>query len=79
VRRIVLVFVTAVLIAATMALSTPATAVVQDEEVATQETEAVALEQPQCGWYESSNEEEEWWEYWCYYRGSGWDFIFWTW
>ncbi len=82
-RRMVLVLVTAALIAATVALSIPATAVAQDEQdemVAEQvEVYGAGLERPQCGWYESSNDEEEWWEYWCYYRGSGWEFIFWTW
>jgi hypothetical protein len=77
-RRMVLVLVTAALIAATVALSTPATAVAQDEEFARQSAEAVALEQPQCGWHPAWNEEEEWWEYWCYYRGSGWEYFFWT-
>ena len=33
---------------------------------------------PECGWYESWNDEEEWWEYWCYYPRWGWDFVFWT-
>ncbi len=33
---------------------------------------------PQCGWYESWNDEEEWWEYWCYYPQWGWDYVFWT-
>ena len=33
---------------------------------------------PQCGWYESWNQHEEWWEYWCYYPGYGWEYVFWS-
>ena len=33
---------------------------------------------PDCGWYESWNDEEEWWEYWCYYPHWGWDYVFWS-
>ncbi len=35
--------------------------------------------EPQCGWYENWNNHEDWWEYWCYYRHWGWEYVFWTW
>jgi hypothetical protein len=34
---------------------------------------------PQCGWYQSWTEAEEWWEYWCYWPNWGWEFVFWSW
>jgi len=33
---------------------------------------------PRCDWYPFSNEEEEWWEYWCRWPHWGWEFVFWT-
>ena len=33
---------------------------------------------PQCGWYSNWDEEEEWWEYWCYYPRWGWEYVFWS-
>ena len=36
---------------------------------------------PRCGWYffEETRRYDAWWEYWCYYRGWGWEFVFWVW
>ena len=36
---------------------------------------------PKCGWYyfEETRQYDAWWEYWCYWRGWGWEFVFWTW
>lgn len=35
---------------------------------------------PQCGWYYNTEEGfDPWWEYWCWWPGWGWDFVFWTW
>ncbi len=39
---------------------------------------AESPENPRCGWYPSSNEEEEWWEYWCRWPHWGWEYVFWT-
>jgi len=36
---------------------------------------------PQCDWYyfDETQEYDAWWEYWCHYRGWGWEFVLWTW
>ncbi len=34
---------------------------------------------PQCGWYFNSADRDEWWEYWCWWPGWGWEFVFWVW
>jgi len=36
---------------------------------------------PKCGWYyfDATRKYDAWWEYWCYWRGWGWEFVFWTW
>ena len=36
---------------------------------------------PECDWYyfDETREYDAWWEYWCHYRGWGWEFVFWTW
>ncbi len=35
---------------------------------------------PQCGWYYSTAQGwDPWWEYWCWWPGWGWEFVFWTW
>jgi len=35
---------------------------------------------PQCGWYLNwEDPEEAWWEYWCWWPGWGWEFVFWVW
>ena len=36
--------------------------------------------QPRCGWYyyEDRRWDDPWWEYWCYWRGWGWEFVFWV-
>jgi hypothetical protein len=69
VRRVVLVLtVVAVLLAAM--LTSGLSAVAQDE----------APGDPQCGWYLNWEEPEEaWWEYWCWWPGWGWEFVFWVW
>lgn len=34
---------------------------------------------PQCGWYLNwEDPEEAWWEYWCWWPGWGWEFVFWV-
>ena len=37
--------------------------------------------EPRCGWYyfDETREYDAWWEYWCHYRGWGWEYVFWTW
>ena len=36
---------------------------------------------PECDWYyfDETHEYDAWYEYWCHYRGWGWEFVFWTW
>ena len=35
---------------------------------------------PQCGWYYSTGAGwDPWWEYWCWWPGWGWEFVFWVW
>jgi len=34
---------------------------------------------PQCGWYPSWDDDEEWWEYWCFWPDWGWEFVLWSW
>jgi len=36
---------------------------------------------PECDWYyfDETREYDAWYEYWCHYRGWGWEFVFWTW
>ena len=36
---------------------------------------------PECDWYyfDETREYDAWWEYWCHYRGWGWEFVLWTW
>ncbi len=37
---------------------------------------------PDCDWYlnwHRSDPDEAWWEYWCWWPHSGWEFVFWTW
>ena len=33
---------------------------------------------PECGWYATSNNEEEWWEYWCWQPSLGWEYVSWS-
>ncbi len=36
--------------------------------------------EPRCGWYYYEDRRwDPWWEYWCHWRGWGWEFVFWTW
>ncbi len=35
--------------------------------------------EPQCDWYFNSADRDEWWEYWCWWPGWGWEFVFWVW
>jgi hypothetical protein len=35
--------------------------------------------EPQCGWYSASAGSDEWWEYWCWWPGWGWEYVFWVW
>ncbi len=37
---------------------------------------------PQCNWYlnwYSANPDRAWWEYWCWWPGWGWEYVFWVW
>jgi hypothetical protein len=35
---------------------------------------------PQCGWYYMTHSNyAPWWEYWCWWPGWGWGFVFWVW
>jgi hypothetical protein len=36
---------------------------------------------PSCDWYyfDETRQYDAWWEYWCHYRGWGWEFVLWTW
>ena len=35
---------------------------------------------PQCGWYYNTGEGfAPWWEYWCWWPGWGWEYVFWAW
>jgi hypothetical protein len=36
---------------------------------------------PECEWYGPYEEDDDdaWWEYWCYWPGWGWEFVFWVW
>ena len=36
---------------------------------------------PSCDWYyfDETHEYDAWWEYWCYWRGWGWEFVVWEW
>ena len=39
-----------------------------------------APDAPQCGWYYSTDPDyEPWWEYWCWWPGWGWEYVFWVW
>jgi len=41
-----------------------------------------APDAPQCSWYLNwllENPREAWWEYWCWWPGWGWEFVFWVW
>jgi len=39
--------------------------------------------EPKCDWrlvpYQPHPWDEQWWEYWCYWPGWGWEYVFWTW
>jgi hypothetical protein len=37
---------------------------------------------PQCDWYKNwltADPDTVWWEYWCWWPGWGWEFVFWVW
>ena len=36
---------------------------------------------PRCDWYffEETRQWDAWWEYWCFWRGWGWEFVVWEW
>ncbi len=35
---------------------------------------------PDCDWYGPyGHGNDAWWEYWCYWHGWGWEFVFWAW
>jgi len=74
-RMILVLTVTAMLVATAL----PATAQKFNEESGKlddyQEPRA-----PKCGWYyfDATRKYDAWWEYWCYWRGWGWEFVFWV-
>jgi len=39
--------------------------------------------EPKCEWrlvpHQPYPWDEQWWEYWCYWPGWGWEYVFWTW
>ncbi len=67
-KRLILVLtVTAVLLAA---IVTGGLSAVAQEE---------APGDPQCGWYYNTAEDyDPWWEYWCWWPGWGWEYVFWV-
>ncbi len=35
---------------------------------------------PDCDWYGPyGHGNDAWWEYWCYWHGWGWEYVFWAW
>ena len=71
-RRMILVLtVTAMLLATLLALPAAAEMGTKGEE---------EPNTPECGWYGPFEERgwDPWWEYWCYWHGWGWEYVFWS-
>jgi hypothetical protein len=70
-KRIILVLTVTAMMLATTVASIGLPALAQDAPGA-----------PQCSWYLNwvvSAPHEAWWEYWCWWPGWGWEFVFWVW
>jgi hypothetical protein len=68
VKRIILVLTVTAMILVTMVAGAGSPAMAQDEPGA-----------PQCSWYYNTADRDAWWEYWCWWPGWGWEFVFWVW
>jgi hypothetical protein len=68
VKRVILVLTVTAMMLATMMAGAGLPALAQDEPGA-----------PQCGWYYNTADRDAWWEYWCWWPGWGWEFVFWVW
>ncbi len=70
-KRIILVLTITAMMLATVVAAGALPALAQDEPSA-----------PQCGWYLNwlaVLPDLAWWEYWCWWPGWGWEFVFWVW
>jgi hypothetical protein len=68
-KRIILVLTVSAIMLVTMVAGSGLSAMAQDEPAG-----------PQCGWYYNTAEDyDPWWEYWCWWPGWGWEFVFWVW
>ncbi len=71
-RRIIRVLTVTAIMLAMMVASIGLPALAQDD----------APNAPQCGWYANwllADPDVTWWEYWCWWPGWGWEFVFWVW
>ena len=69
-KRIILVLTITAMMLAMLVASGGLPAVAQDEGPGS----------PQCSWYKNwEDPEKAWWEYWCWWPGWGWEFVFWVW
>ena len=67
-RRMILVLTVTAMMLVTMVVGAGSLAFAQDEPA-----------DPQCGWYYNTAEDyDPWWEYWCWWPGWGWEFVFWV-
>ncbi len=71
-KRIILVLTVTAMMLAMMVASIGVPALAQDDEP----------NAPQCSWYLNwltSDPDTDWWEFWCWWPGWGWEFVFWVW
>ena len=69
-KRVILVLTITAMMLAMLVAGSGLPAVAQDEGPGS----------PQCSWYKNWEEPEKaWWEYWCWWPGWGWEFVFWVW
>ena len=67
-KRMILVLTVTAMMLATLVIGAGLPAFAQDEPAG-----------PQCGWYYNTAQNyDPWWEYWCWWPGWGWEFVFWV-